>query len=186
MIQKINLPKLLILDVDGVLTDGTKVYDKNHNVISKRFLCKDFTAIKRFIASGIQVIMLSGDIFNKPMADKRNIDFYCSRNEDLSLDKSRYVDIFSKKYNVDPSNISFIGDDYFDLSIFKKLDITFCPSDAPNIIKEHSLYTLKSNGGEGVLVELYDIFINKKWITDASETAVADLDKQELTSKEMS
>ena len=61
--------------------------------------------------------MLSGDIFNKSMAKKRNIDFYCSRNDDLSLDKSRYVDVFSKKYNVKPDNMAFVGDDYFDLSI---------------------------------------------------------------------
>ena len=181
-----NTMKLLILDVDGVLTDGTKVYDENHNVVSKRFMCKDFTAIKRFIASGVKIVMLSGDIFNKTMAEKRNIDFYCSRNEDLSLDKSRYVDIFSKKYNVDPIEIGFIGDDYFDLSIFNKLDYTFCPSDSPDIIKEESLYTLNSLGGEGVIVELYDMFIDKGWIKNATEEEVADLDKKEITSEEMS
>ena len=81
--------ELLILDVDGVLTDGTKVYDIDHNVLSKRYMCKDFTAIKRFIAAGVKVVMLSGDNFNKQMAEKRNIPFYCSRGSDLSLDKSR-------------------------------------------------------------------------------------------------
>ena len=45
--------KLLILDVDGVLTDGTKVYDENHTPLYKRFRCKDFTAIKRFVAAGV-------------------------------------------------------------------------------------------------------------------------------------
>ncbi len=88
---------LLILDVDGVLTDGTKVYDSEHNVLSKRYVCKDFTAIKRFVAAGVKVVFLSGDIFNKSMAEKRNIDFYCSRGEDLSLDKSRFIPIFSEK-----------------------------------------------------------------------------------------
>ena len=52
--------KLLILDIDGVLTDGTKVYDREHNPIHKTFRCKDFTAIKRFIAAGVKVIMPSG------------------------------------------------------------------------------------------------------------------------------
>ena len=178
--------KLLILDVDGVLTDGTKVYDVHHNVLSKRFKCKDFTAIKRFIATGVKVVMLSGDIFNKSMAKKRNIDFYCSRNDDLSLDKSRYVDVFSEKYNVKPDKMAFVGDDYFDLSIFNKLDYTFCPSDSPDIIKEESLYTLNSLGGEGVIVELYDMFIDKGWIKNATEEEVADLDKKEITSEEMS
>ncbi len=59
------LTRLLILDVDGVLTDGTKVYDKDHNVLSKRFMCKDFSAIKRFIAAGIKVVMISGDSWNR-------------------------------------------------------------------------------------------------------------------------
>ena len=67
--------KLLILDVDGVLTDGTKVYDAEHKVLSKTYMCKDFTAIKRFIAAGVQVVMISGDNFNATMANKRNIDF---------------------------------------------------------------------------------------------------------------
>lgn len=178
--------KLLILDVDGVLTDGTKVYDIHHNVLSKRFTCKDFTAIKRFIASGIKVIMLSGDAFNKSMAKKRNIDFYCSRNEDLSLDKSRYVQIFSDKYNIPIQNMAFVGDDYFDLSIFRKLNYTFCPKDSPNIIKDHATIVLESNGGSGVIVELYDLFYSSGWLVEASEEAVADLDKKEITSEEMS
>jgi len=177
--------KLVILDVDGVITDGTKVYDKEHNVISKRFLCKDFTAIKRFIAAGVKVVMVSGDSFNATMAQKRNIDFYCSRNDDLSLDKSRYINVLSKKYGIASKDMAFVGDDYFDLSIFKALRTTFCPEDAPNIIKEHALYCLRAKGGEGVVVELYDKFIEMGLITEPSEQAVAELDKKELTSKEM-
>ena len=106
--------KLLILDVDGVLTDGTKVYDANHNPVSKRFMCKDFTAIKRFIASGVKVIMLSGDSWNKSMADKRNIPFYCTRGKDLSLDKSKYISFLEEEYSVSRENMAFVGDDYFE------------------------------------------------------------------------
>ncbi len=178
--------KLLILDVDGVLTDGTKQYDKQHNVLSKRYLCKDFTAIKRFKAAGIEVIMLSGDIFNKDMAEKRNIDFYCSRGDDLSLDKARFVELFSKKYNVSKERMAFVGDDYFDLSMFQKLKFTFSPSDAPDIIKDESFKVLKAAGGSGVVVELYDYFKKVGLLEDATPEQVADLDKQEQTSKEMS
>ncbi len=76
--------KLLILDVDGVLTDGNKIYDINHTTVYKKFNDRDFTAIKRFKAGGINVIFVSGDNFNEGMAKKRNIDFYCSRGSDLS------------------------------------------------------------------------------------------------------
>lgn len=177
--------ELIILDVDGVLTDGTKVYDKDHNPIHKTFFCKDFTAIKRFIAAGVKVIMLSGDSWNSDMASKRNIPFYCTRGSDLSLDKSRYVTHLESTYGVKSGNMAFVGDDYFDLSMFKKLFWSFCPSDAPQIIKDNSLYVLKSKGGEGVIVELYDFFVAKGIVSEATEEAVAELDKKEASSADM-
>ena len=178
--------KLLILDVDGVLTDGTKEYDKDHSIVSKKFLCKDFTAIKRFMAAGVKVIMISGDEWNRAMADKRNIDFYCSRGSDMSLDKSKYLGMFANTYSVDISQMAFVGDDYFDLSMFRKLECTFCPSDAPNIIKHASSRICSRAGGEGVIVEIYDLAVGMQWICDADPDVVAELDKQESTSREMS
>ena len=177
--------KLAIFDIDGVLTDGTKVYDKHHSVLSKKFMCKDFTAIKRFIASGVRVVMVSGDQWNREMARKRNIEFYCSRDNNLSLDKSVYIDELSKKYNIDDYNMMFVGDDYFDLSMFKKLKYTFCPSDAPEIIKKNAHVVCNKAGGEGVIVEIYDYCINTKLIIEADPSDVAALDKNEITSKEM-
>jgi len=176
--------KLLIIDVDGVLTDGRKVYDKSHKVLSKRYLCKDFTAIKRFVAAGIKVVMLSGDNFNKEMAQKRNIDFYCTRDLNLSLDKSQFLQIFEEKYSVPIENMAFVGDDYFDLTIIKKLDYTFCPSDSPKIIKDECEVVLKSAGGDGVVVELYDILVNK-YFNEPSLNDVLKLDKKEISSEEM-
>ena len=90
-----NLIQLLILDIDGVLTDGTKIYDKKHTVISKLFQDKDFTAIKRFKASGVNVITISGDIWNQGMAKKRNLDFYHSRSKEGELDKSIFLEVTS-------------------------------------------------------------------------------------------
>ena len=179
--------RLLILDVDGVLTDGTKVYDKNHDVLSKRFMCKDFSAIKRFIAAGIKVVMISGDSWNREMAQKRNIDFYCTRDYGtLNLDKSVLLDKFQKKYEVYRHHMTFVGDDYFDLSMFQALENTFCTADSPDIIKQHASIVLKSKGGEGVIRELYDLFIMKKWIReDPDIEKVLVLDRLEQTSQEM-
>ena len=87
----------------------------------------------------------------KAISEKRNIDFYCSRNKDLSLDKSRYLEVFNEKYNIAIDKMAFVGDDYFDLSIIRRCSSTFCPSDSPSIVKENSHHVLKSKGGEGVL-----------------------------------
>ncbi len=180
-----NKIQLLILDVDGVLTDGTKIYNEHHYVEGKRFMCKDFTAIKRFIASGIKVVLISGDNFNKSMAEKRNLDFYCSRGKDLSLDKSKFLDLFETTYGIKRENMAFVGDDYFDLSMFKNLRYTYCTSDAPQIVKKNSFVVLKAKGGEGVIVELYDRLLENGYLEDASEEEVSALDKKEQNSREM-
>ncbi len=177
--------KLLILDVDGVLTDGTKVYTQEHQPVYKRFRCKDFTAIKRFIAAGVQVIMLSGDNWNAEMARQRNIPFYCTRGADLGLDKSVYLKHLEAQYKVKRENMAFVGDDYFDLSMFKTLFWTFAPSDSPRIIRQNCLYLLKSKGGQGVVQELYDFLVGKGIVENATEEAVAELDKKEASSAAM-
>ena len=69
--------KLLILDVDGVLTSGLKAYDTSGAVISKEFGDRDFTAIKEFFCAGIQVVFLSGDQqVNSQIAQSRRIPFF--------------------------------------------------------------------------------------------------------------
>lgn len=178
--------KLLILDVDGVLTDGTKHYNAEHEALTKTFMCKDFTAIKRFMAAGVTVIMISGDAWNAIMATKRRIDFYCTRVKDNGLDKSQWIEYFSDYYKVDTNEMMFVGDDYFDLQMFEKLYYTICPNDAPEIIKNTAWHVLKKSGGQGCLVELYDLCINKCIIEDAKIDDVLALDKLEATSEEMS
>tara|TARA_Y100000287_G_scaffold181616_1_gene177968 strand:- start:1399 stop:1944 length:546 start_codon:yes stop_codon:yes gene_type:complete len=177
--------KLLILDIDGVLTDGTKIYDINHKPIYKRFMCKDFTAIKRFSAAGVKVIMISGDNWNKTMAEKRNIDFYCTRDKEDGLDKSLWLNDFKKKYKVEYDDMMFVGDDYFDYQMFDKLLHTACPSDSPLSIKNSAFIKLNSKGGEGCIVELYDICQTLNYINGASIDKVIELDKLEQSTAEM-
>jgi YrbI family 3-deoxy-D-manno-octulosonate 8-phosphate phosphatase len=169
--------KLLILDVDGVLTDGNKIYDVEHNAVYKKFNDRDFTAIKRFTAAGVKVVFISGDNFNRNMTEKRN--------EDLSLDKSRYLKEFEKSYKISIENMAFIGDDYFDLSIIKGVNYSFCPSNSPEIVKNNCFHTLERKSGDGVIVELYDLLVGKHF-EEPSEEEVNNLDKKELASQEMS
>ena len=177
--------KLLILDVDGVLTDGNKIYDVEHNAVYKKFNDRDFTAIKRFTAAGVKVVFISGDNFNRNMAEKRNVDFYCSRNEDLSLDKSRYLKEFEKSYKISIENMAFVGDDYFDLSIIKGVNYSFCPSNSPEIVKNNCSHVLKGKSGNGIIVELYELLVGNHF-KEPTEEEVNNLDKKELASQEMS
>ena len=87
--------KLVILDVDGVLTDGKKYYNRDGDVVMKTFCYKDWTAIKRFKALGIKVLFLSGDPFNEKIAKNRNIDIIINRKDGTHNDKGDYVEEWS-------------------------------------------------------------------------------------------
>ena len=88
--------KLLILDIDGVMTDGTKLYGLDGLTMGKRYCDRDFTSIKQFKAAGVQVCFLSGDDkVNEQMAKNRKTDFYYSRGRE----KTDYLSEFEKTYN---------------------------------------------------------------------------------------
>jgi 3-deoxy-D-manno-octulosonate 8-phosphate phosphatase (KDO 8-P phosphatase) len=183
-----RMMKLLILDIDGVMTDGTKTYDLDGMPISKRYCDKDFTAIKRFKAGGTKVCFLSGcNKVNEAMAKNRNIDFHYARGKD----KADFVPGFVKQYGVEPKDMAYIGDDLFDLSIMKLVGYAFCTKDSPKDIldfvsakidwKEFQpiSHIVNRNGGENVIAALYDHCIEKTLVNPSTMKEVEELDKKE-------
>lgn len=146
---------LLILDIDGVLTNGRKIYDNEGAVTGKEFNDKDFTAIKRFLAQGVKVVFLSGDkSVNESISKIRGIDFFYAKNIAGDIDKSEFIP--DLKVNYGAEIVAYVGDDYYDLTIIDKVDLSFCPSDATMDVKLAVSRVLKSAGGEGVVAELFD------------------------------
>jgi 3-deoxy-D-manno-octulosonate 8-phosphate phosphatase (KDO 8-P phosphatase) len=146
---------LLILDIDGVLTNGRKIYNNEGSVTGKEFNDKDFTAIKRFLAQGIKVVFLSGDkSVNESMSKIRGIDFFYAKNIAGDIDKSEFIP--DLKINYEAEIVAYVGDDYYDLTIIDKVDLSFCPSDATIDVKLAVNRVLKTAGGEGVVAELFD------------------------------
>lgn len=147
--------KLIILDVDGVLTDGRKYYDRHGEVKLKTFCDKDWTAIKRFRALGINVIFLTGDPFNVSIATNRNIDVIVNRQDGVHTDKSDYLPEICKEYDVTPDEIVFVGDDIFDLKLLKMVKYRYCPSDASGELIKYCR-ALYNRGGHNLVMELFD------------------------------
>ena len=171
--------KLIILDIDGVLTDGTKTYDSNANVISKRYNDKDFTAIKRFMALNINVCFLSGDTnINEKMAKKRNIKFYSGRLSNGIIDKKEVLKTILKNYSVSSENSLYIGDDIFDIEIMKEVKFAYCPKDSPKCVKK-ICKVLNKNGGEGVIAELFDNLVKCGILSIPSVKDVMEIDSKE-------
>ncbi len=170
--------KLVILDIDGIMTDGRKYYGLDGLPFAKTYCDKDFTAIKRLRAAGIKVCFLSGDEkVNKLMAKNRNIDFYSARGKD----KADFVENFESIYQTDKNNMLYIGDDLFDLSIMKVVGHAFCPQDSPDILREYCgiKNVVPRNGGENVVAKLVDMLLERKQISDCTMKEIENLDKKE-------
>lgn len=158
--------KLLILDVDGVMTDGTKVYDNTGEAVFKRFCDHDFTAIQRFKEIGVHTCFLTADrAVNEQVALNRHIDFFYSRRPDGGIDKPAFIPILSNRYNVPVCNMMYIGDDYFDLSIIEAIKsgggLTFCPINAITDVQDEVDYVIDKCGGYGVVASLYTKYVSE-------------------------
>lgn len=153
---------LLILDVDGVMTNGTKYYGISGEVLLKSFCDLDFTAIKKFIMHGWNVCWLSADaVINQEVAAKRDIKFYQSRNHDGVIDKVKWLYSLSKTYNTPICDIVYVGDDLFDIPIMREIiaggGSAYCPKNAaPQVKLLNGIKQLETVGGHGAIMELYD------------------------------
>jgi 3-deoxy-D-manno-octulosonate 8-phosphate phosphatase (KDO 8-P phosphatase) len=173
MIKKI---KLLILDIDGVMTDGTKVYGLDGLTIGKRYCDRDFTAIKQFKASGVQVCFLSGDDkVNQAMAMNRKTDFYYSRGKK----KTDFIAGFIEKYNCELEEMAYVGDDVFDIPIMEIVGYSFCPSDVTNQVKDASTFVIGAKSGDNVVSKLYEYLVNVKLVDTCTLSQIDELDKLE-------
>lgn len=157
-----NKRKLVVLDVDGVLTDGTKMYGIDGSVFGKRFCDRDFTAIKRFKMSLWEVVWLSADnCVNKVVAENRKITFYSSMQGQY-INKIFSLGIILDDYQMMASDVIYAGDDLFDIPVMEFVNanggMTFCPANAAKHVKDVAQHTTKSVGGDGVVMDIMDFY----------------------------
>lgn len=143
--------KLLILDVDGVLTPGSIVYDSNGDEL-KFFNVKDGLAIKQLQQANIDVAIItarSSAIVEK-RANELNIKYYY-QNQKSKIEA--YLDLLNK-LKLAPSEVAYLGDDWPDLPVLLKVGLPAVVNDAEERIKPHAKYITTKNGGQGAVREL--------------------------------
>lgn len=154
--KKANV-KLLLLDVDGVMTDAGMYFTQNGDQI-KKYNAKDGMAIMRLSKYNIQTGIISSGFKHKLVKDRAdllNIDhFYVGRDKKINI-----LNEWIEKLNISLENVAMIGDDINDLEIIKKVGFSACPADAVDIIKRNVSVVLTKKGGQGCVRELIDHFI---------------------------
>lgn len=147
--------KLLIVDVDGTLTDGT-IYYGDDNVEIKGFNIKDGAAIKPLRQLGIHVVFLTGRTSKAVM--RRADDLNAIAIQGVG-DKQSVLNELFREYNIEPARCAYIGDDLNDFCAMKMCGFKACPADATNEIREICDYISPYKGGHGAVRDICEYFL---------------------------
>ena len=157
--EKIKKIKLLILDVDGVMTDGGMFFTAQGDEI-KKFNTKDGMGILKLRDSEIEVGIISSGFSSEIVqrrADMLGIkNCYVGRDSKMSVLQSW---IEEKKLSL--NEIAMIGDDINDKEVMSNVGLSACPADSVNEIKSIAHVILKHKGGEGCIREFIENYLQK-------------------------
>jgi len=151
--------KLLILDVDGTMTDGKIIYSNNGDEL-KNFCSKDGLAIASWIRLGRKVAIITGRESNivKKRAKDLGIEFICQKIRD----KANRAEEILRELNITWENVASIGDDLNDYSMLKESKLSFAPVDANEYIKSKVSFCLTANGGNGAVREMIEYILKQE------------------------
>lgn len=154
-----NLPKLILTDIDGVWTDGGMYYDQTGNEW-KKFNTSDSAGILFCKKLNIPVGIITGE--NTQIVDRRatklKVDFlYQGINDKLTTAKE-----ICEKLNITLSEVAYIGDDLGDVTLLKAVGFSCAPSNAAAYIKDKVDFVTAKSGGEGAFREFVEHIIGKE------------------------
>lgn len=154
--NKLKKIKLVLTDVDGVLTDGGMYYSETGEFM-KKFNTRDSMGMELLLNINIKTVFVTREnskIVKKRIKKIRIADLYSG-----ILDKSKLLPTILEKYGVKLNEIAYIGDDVNDIEIMKLVGFSVTPLDGNYEVKKISDYVCNVNGGNGAFRELADLII---------------------------
>jgi 3-deoxy-D-manno-octulosonate 8-phosphate phosphatase (KDO 8-P phosphatase) len=151
--------RLVIFDVDGVMTDGGIILDNKENEF-KSFHVRDGHGIKMLIRAGVTVAMITGR-YSK-VVERRACELGIKEVYQKCHDKRIAYQHLIEKYSLDPKEIAYIGDDIVDLPLLKMSGFSVSVADADEEAKIASMMITKNKGGRGAVREVCDFILKAK------------------------
>lgn len=147
---------LLVLDIDGVMTDGGLYYD-DEGRISKRFNVQDGLGIKLAQASGLHVAVITG-LASEAVAQRvRTLgieDYYAGY-----LKKTESLDAIRTKYGLEWHQVAYVGDDWVDFGPLRLVGFPVAVANAQPEVKRLARYVTTARGGEGAVREVIRLIL---------------------------
>ena len=156
--------KLLLLDVDGILTDGTIVYTDSGNEI-KAFHTRDGLGIRLLQETGVEVGLITA----------RQSEAVTRRAQDLGMkhvfqktrNKLAVYEQLTKDLDLQAPEVGYMGDDWLDLPLLTRVGFSATVSDAVAEVRQIVHYTTKRKGGRGAVREVCNLILDAKGVHDS-------------------
>ncbi|MBE0557241.1 MAG: HAD-IIIA family hydrolase [Proteobacteria bacterium] len=146
----------LLLDVDGVLTDGRITYTSD-GLESKSFHVRDGLGIVALRNQGCRVGIITGR--SSPVVGRRAKELGIDEIHQGAEDKLRVYAALKQKHGLTDREVAFIGDDEPDLGVLRCVGFSAAPADAHESVKKAVMYVCKHRGGEGAVREIVDLIL---------------------------
>lgn len=156
LIDKAKNIKLIICDVDGVLSNG-KVYFGNQNEELKSFNIKDGLGIKQLLNNGIEVAIITGRESNIVARRSKELGIthvYQGKKDKMASFNKILIDL-----NLQPNQIAHVGDDLPDIPLMKRAGLGICVSDSHFFVKQNADWSTQLIGGNGAVREISDLLL---------------------------
>ncbi len=149
--------RLLIADVDGVLTTGSLLYDPNGTEI-KIFNVQDGMGIKMLQQTGVHVAIITAR--KSAAVEKRMQDLKIEHVYQGQADKLQAYEELKQKLQITDAEIAYIGDDLPDLPLLRRVGFSVTVPNAPKVIQENTAWMTQASGGNGAVRELCEFIMH--------------------------
>jgi 3-deoxy-D-manno-octulosonate 8-phosphate phosphatase (KDO 8-P phosphatase) len=156
IVEKAKKLKLLILDVDGVLTDGKLFFDNDGNEY-KSFHAQDGHGIKMLRQTGVEVAVISGRKSKSVALRMKNlgIEYVYQGHENKIAAFNEIIE----KIGITPEQAAHVGDDVIDLPVMIRVGLAIAVNDANFAVKQHADWCTALPGGQGAVREVCDFIM---------------------------
>jgi 3-deoxy-D-manno-octulosonate 8-phosphate phosphatase (KDO 8-P phosphatase) len=163
--------RMIILDVDGVLTDGSIILDNNGNEY-KRFNVRDGHGVRMLIRAGIKAAIITGR--RSEVVDRRAEELGITEVHQGVFNKVSVYEKILSKYNLKDEEVAFMGDDIVDIGILRRVGLSAVPADADEGEMRWASFVSAKMGGRGAVRELTNLILDSSGLFDPSSGELLD------------